>query len=434
MLDALLNLVIGVTAGAAVAVTADAVTKEITGKHILEHVYAWWNELREKIQTWVHEYKKKNPDKNVEIFLTCIHKTDNAAQWLYRTVARTKDKRTNRLEKDEIIDQRELDHNEVEEQFPDLQHNDEALVYNSDESEILIANDDNLVFAMDESGVSANPWEWAIDPGFFSTDIQLTNKMDFPFTNVRFDIIFHDNERTRLSLTADIIYPGQTYTWKGVCSVNTDEGEATLECDQSRETDDCGNTTAANADEVDGLWCLERIQEWLDIQPDLAMELEGIYERLIDQNPEDHSTDKLVAIQIFGRTKSGREIPVFELEIDFAKAQKAFPDLLRKNEELIHDHEDIFMELHYPGWMFTISDIIAEVIGLEEGQLDWDGNFSTVYNIAGRKLYQIVEKLENAFELSIPDQDLNSLSSCNSTIHYIADRKLTAVGIRDQKV
>ena len=53
MIDALIKIAIGI----GVYLFADAVTEEVTGKHIHEHVCQWWQELSATIQEWLHVHK-----------------------------------------------------------------------------------------------------------------------------------------------------------------------------------------------------------------------------------------------------------------------------------------------------------------------------------------------------------------------------------------
>ena len=55
MIDLLVKAAIGIGA----LIFADAVTKEVTGKHIHEHVFEWWQKLRDTIQGWLHENKER---------------------------------------------------------------------------------------------------------------------------------------------------------------------------------------------------------------------------------------------------------------------------------------------------------------------------------------------------------------------------------------
>ena len=55
MIDALIKIGAVIVA----AILADSFTKEVTGKHIHEHVYAWWKKLRETIETWLQQNKQQ---------------------------------------------------------------------------------------------------------------------------------------------------------------------------------------------------------------------------------------------------------------------------------------------------------------------------------------------------------------------------------------
>lgn len=80
--------------------------------------------------------------------------------------------------------------------------------------------------------------ETTIHYGLFNDDITLTNKSDFPITNVVLDLRLEQDGRvwTR-KLETDIIMPGQPYRWARVVSIpgnRLTSFSATLTCDQNR--------------------------------------------------------------------------------------------------------------------------------------------------------------------------------------------------------
>jgi hypothetical protein len=51
----MLDLILKIGAVVAAAVAADAVTKELTGKHIHEHLFEWWRGMCDTIRAWLDE-------------------------------------------------------------------------------------------------------------------------------------------------------------------------------------------------------------------------------------------------------------------------------------------------------------------------------------------------------------------------------------------
>jgi len=98
----------------------DAVVKEKTGRHVHEHVFSWWCEMRDCIANWLGQNQKLK--KINRVALVVLDKIDTV-------VVRTK-KMADRMtigiyaldaqNNDYVIETREVDTNELLKMFPDL--------------------------------------------------------------------------------------------------------------------------------------------------------------------------------------------------------------------------------------------------------------------------------------------------------------------------
>jgi hypothetical protein len=64
----MINLIGELIIGAAAAMLADHAVKNTTGKHIHEHVFEWWCELRDTIRQWLNQFSNI-PVQNVAIIV-----------------------------------------------------------------------------------------------------------------------------------------------------------------------------------------------------------------------------------------------------------------------------------------------------------------------------------------------------------------------------
>lgn len=118
MFDELIELAIA----AGVAIIGDKVVKKTTGKHIHEHVFEWWCDLRDCIANWLTANRHLGV---TDVALVVLDKIDGMAVRTKRML----DKITlaavafDKYEKETIIESREVPIEEVYERFPELRKN-----------------------------------------------------------------------------------------------------------------------------------------------------------------------------------------------------------------------------------------------------------------------------------------------------------------------
>lgn len=72
----MIDVVIKVAFAVATYVAASEIVKELTGKHIHQHVFGWWCEMRDSILAWLN----KNPHlKTNRIAVVALNYVDNGA-------------------------------------------------------------------------------------------------------------------------------------------------------------------------------------------------------------------------------------------------------------------------------------------------------------------------------------------------------------------
>ncbi len=106
-------LVRGIVA-AATLVAASVMTKELTGKHIHEHLYAWWTKLRDDLLAWAH-------DNGHLAIVSWVVWMDNRVSGVARLVFRA------RTDQGTVtVCEEELSLEEALEMFPELRQSQEA--------------------------------------------------------------------------------------------------------------------------------------------------------------------------------------------------------------------------------------------------------------------------------------------------------------------
>ena len=114
------NILIGAALAVGGYVFADAVVADVTGKHIHEHIFKWWCEMRDQLTNWLSKNGRRRINR---IALVVLDKLDSMA---VRTKKRA-DKITlgmyghNKSKKYEIMT-REVSKKEAIKMFPDLRN------------------------------------------------------------------------------------------------------------------------------------------------------------------------------------------------------------------------------------------------------------------------------------------------------------------------
>ena len=70
-----------------------------------------------------------------------------------------------------------------------------------------------------------------------------------------------------------------------------------------------------------------------------------------------------------------------------------------------------------------VKEIIVEQLGVDEGQVEGKASFVEDLGADSLDIVELVMALEEAFELSIPDEDTEKITTVQNAIDYIAGQK-----------
>jgi hypothetical protein len=119
----MIDIIIKLVAAAGAYFIADKVTQKHTGKHIHEHVFAWWNNMRDELASWIHQHPEYKIN---QISLRIVEGLDNMAISAYKAANQIKlrlgavDQRQN----DHFVTVREVSAEELLRQFPEFRNGD----------------------------------------------------------------------------------------------------------------------------------------------------------------------------------------------------------------------------------------------------------------------------------------------------------------------
>lgn len=70
----------------------------------------------------------------------------------------------------------------------------------------------------------------------------------------------------------------------------------------------------------------------------------------------------------------------------------------------------------------TITDILVDKLGLAETEVTTDANFIKDLGIDSLDYAELIMEFEQAFDLKIPDNDAESLTTINQAVEYIRQK------------
>jgi acyl carrier protein len=70
-----------------------------------------------------------------------------------------------------------------------------------------------------------------------------------------------------------------------------------------------------------------------------------------------------------------------------------------------------------------VKQIIVEQLGVDEGQVDASASFVDDLGADSLDIVELVMAFEEAFELEIPDEDAEKITTVSQAITYISDRR-----------
>lgn len=73
-----------------------------------------------------------------------------------------------------------------------------------------------------------------------------------------------------------------------------------------------------------------------------------------------------------------------------------------------------------------IRDLIVEELGVEEDQVTLEARFKEDLDIDSLDLFEMVMSLEEEFDMEIPSEDLETVTTVGALVKYLEDRKAQA--------
>jgi acyl carrier protein len=70
-----------------------------------------------------------------------------------------------------------------------------------------------------------------------------------------------------------------------------------------------------------------------------------------------------------------------------------------------------------------VKEIIVEQLGVDEGQVEGKASFVEDLGADSLDIVELVMALEEAFELSIPDEDTEKITTVQNAVDYIVGQK-----------
>lgn len=73
-----------------------------------------------------------------------------------------------------------------------------------------------------------------------------------------------------------------------------------------------------------------------------------------------------------------------------------------------------------------IRDLIVEELGVEENQVTLEARFKEDLDIDSLDLFEMVMSLEEEFDMEIPSEDLETVTTVGALVKYLENRKAQA--------
>ena len=69
-----------------------------------------------------------------------------------------------------------------------------------------------------------------------------------------------------------------------------------------------------------------------------------------------------------------------------------------------------------------VKDVIVEQLGIDEAEVKMEANFSDDLGIDSLEIFEIVMSLEEAFEIEIPNEDIENIKDVKGIVTYIEEK------------
>ncbi|MBZ9609705.1 acyl carrier protein [Clostridium estertheticum] len=69
-----------------------------------------------------------------------------------------------------------------------------------------------------------------------------------------------------------------------------------------------------------------------------------------------------------------------------------------------------------------VKNVIVEQLGIDEAEVKMESNFTDDLGIDSLEIFEIVMSLEEAFEIEIPNEDIENIKDVKGIVNYIEEK------------
>ena len=69
-----------------------------------------------------------------------------------------------------------------------------------------------------------------------------------------------------------------------------------------------------------------------------------------------------------------------------------------------------------------VKNVIVEQLGLDEAEVTMEANFADDLGVDSLEIFEIVMSLEEAFEIEIPNEDIENIKDVKGIVKYIEEK------------
>ena len=69
-----------------------------------------------------------------------------------------------------------------------------------------------------------------------------------------------------------------------------------------------------------------------------------------------------------------------------------------------------------------VKAVIVEQLGLDEAEVTMEANFADDLGVDSLEIFEIVMSLEEAFEIEIPNEDIENIKDVKGIVNYIEEK------------
>ncbi|MBU3091093.1 acyl carrier protein [Clostridium sp. CM028] len=69
-----------------------------------------------------------------------------------------------------------------------------------------------------------------------------------------------------------------------------------------------------------------------------------------------------------------------------------------------------------------VKNVIVEQLGIDEAEVKMEANFTDDLGIDSLEIFEIVMSLEEAFEIEIPNEDIENIKDVKGIVNYIEEK------------